>query len=123
MARHDSGRIVETVPAVAGVIFSIATAQQFLDGTFKLGAFDYTMAPEHSFAISLAALIVVFASSKTKNWEYYESWEQVLVGVTILTITAHQFYEPFASAISNQNPYAGTFVFALGLICWGVLQR
>ncbi|WP_336327881.1 hypothetical protein [Halovenus sp. HT40] len=123
MSEHESGRLVETVPAVAGVVFSIASAVQFLDGTFTLGALGYQFSPAHSYVVSLIALIVVFASSRTKDWEYYESWEQVLVGVTILIMTAHQFIPTVARTVSNQNPLAGSVAFGLGLLSWGVLAR
>lgn len=123
MSEHESGRLVETVPAVAGVVFSIASAVQFLDGTFRLGALSYQFAPEHSYVVSLIALVVVFASSRTKDWERYESWEQVLVGVTILIMTAHQFIPTVSRTVSRQNPVAGSVIFGMGLVAWGVLAR
>jgi hypothetical protein len=121
--KHESGRLIETVPAVAGLIFSLATAVQFLDTQVIVGAVDYQFSSEHSFVVSLAALVVVFASSKTKNWEYYESWEQVLVGLTILIMTLHQFVPVFERTVSRQNPLAGSVVFVLGVAAWGVLAR
>ena len=121
--KHESGRLIETVPAVAGLIFSLATAVQFLDTQVIVGAVDYQFSPEHSFVVSLAALVVVFASSKTKNWEYYESWEQVLVGLTILIMTLHQFVPVVERTVSRQNPLAGSVVFVLGVAAWGVLAR
>lgn len=122
MTEHTDG-LVDTVPAVAGVVFSMAAAVQFLDATIKFGAYGLELTLTHSYVISLAALVVVFASSRTKDWEYYESWEQVLVAVTIAIMTGHQFVPQIRSVVSNQNPVAGSAIFAAGLLTWGVLAR
>lgn len=123
MTRHKNGKLVETVPAIAGLIFSLAAAVQFLGADIYLGIIDYQFASAHAFVVSLAALIVVFASSKTKNWEYYESHEQVLVGVTILLMTAHEYSTTAETAVSNNDPHAGFAIFLMGLLSWGVLAR
>ena len=123
MARHQSGRLIETVPAVAGLIFTLAAAVQFLDTELYIGVLELEILTSHAFVVSLAALVVVFASSRTKNWEYYETWEQVFVGTTLLIMTAHQFLPTVESVVSNQNPLAGGTIFLMGLITWGVLAR
>jgi hypothetical protein len=123
MTHDNSTPLVETVPAVAGLVFSLAAAVQFLNADFSVGALDYQFAPAHAFVVSLAALIVVFASSKENNVNALESWEQVLVGVTLLIMTAHQYVPTVETAVSNNNPHAGGVVFLMGIFAWVVLSR
>lgn len=123
MSRHQTGKFVETVPAVAGLIFTLAAAVQFLATEIYVGALDLQFAEGHAFVISLIALIVVFASSKTKNWEYYSTAEQSAVALFITVMIAHQFSPTVAQTINNQNPAAGGVIFMAGLLTWGVLAR
>ena len=123
MTNRTKPTVIESIPHIAGIVFSLATAVQFLDTELTVGAIGYTFDPAHSFAVSLAALVVVFASSNTRDFDYLESWEQVLTGVTIAIMTAHQFLPTVATAVQNNNPHAGGVVFLLGLGTWTVLSR
>jgi hypothetical protein len=123
MTNNPKPTVIESIPHLAGFVFSLATAVQFLDTELTVGAIGYTFDPAHSFVVSLAALVVVFASSHTRDFGYLESWEQVLTGVTLAIMTAHQFVPTVATAIQNNNPHAGAVVFGLGLGTWTVLSR
>lgn len=122
MTNHNSA-LVDTIPALAGVIFTITSAVQFLDTSITVGVIGYSVQPAHSFVISLVALLVAFGYSETRDWDYYESWEQVLVAVTLLIMTSHQFVPVISRTVSNQNPVAGSLVFTLGVAAWGVISR
>jgi len=123
MSHENNNTLIETLPAIAGLVFSLAAAVQFLDGQLYLGAYDYQFAPAHAFVVSLGSLVVVFASSKQNDWGSLASWEQVLVAVTVSIMTAHQFIPRVATVVNNQNPHAGTGIFLLGVVTWGVISR
>lgn len=123
MTQTGKPTVIESVPHLAGFVFTLATAVQFLDTEVTVGALNYTFLPAHGLLVSLAALVVVFASSQTRDFDYLESWEQVLTVVTIAIMTAHQFIPTVETAIQNNAPHAGGVVFAMGLLTWTVLSR
>jgi len=119
----DEGTIVETVPALAGLLFSLATLVQFLDAQVTVGALDWSLDPSLAFVMSLGALVVSFGSSHTRELDEYATWELVTVGVALLIMVIHQITTVGATAVSNNQPTAGLAAFATGVLAWGVIAR
>lgn len=120
---HKAGPIIRTVPALAGLVYAAAAAVQFLQAEVTFGAFGYTFNPAHAMLVSLAALVIVFASSETKNWSMYDGWEQATVGVAILIMVTQQYVPLVSTSIANNQPWAGAVAFMTGMVAWGVLAR
>jgi len=120
---HRAGPLIKTVPALAGLIYAAAAAVQFLDATIALGVLDWQFQTDHAMLVSLAALVVAFASSETKNWSNYDAWEQAIIGLAILIMVSHQFVSPVTTGIANNQPLTGAFAFMSGMVAWGVLAR
>jgi hypothetical protein len=123
MTNRPKPTVIESIPHLAGFVFSLATAVQFLQTEFTVGVLNMTFEPAMAFAVSLAALVVVFASSHTRDFDYLQSWEQVLTGVFIAIMAAHQFFPQVETAIANNQPHAGVLAFLMGLVTWTVLSR
>lgn len=123
MRHSDSGPVVSTIPALAGFVYGLAAAVQFLDAEISIGVLDYTFAPAHALIVSLLALVVVFASSDTRNWGRYDGWEQAVVAVAIGVMLAHQYFPLVTIAIENNQPHLGIAAFLSGMFAWVVLSR
>jgi hypothetical protein len=115
--------VVDTVPALAGVVFAAAAAVQFLQAEIVIGVFDMALRPSHAIIISLAALVVAFASSDSRDWRYLDGWEQALVGFTIVFMLAHQYSPDVQAQFAQHQPITGSIVFLAGMVSWGVLAR
>lgn len=121
--QHRAGLFIDTVPAIAGLVYAAAAAVQFLDAQIALGVLDWTFKPGMAMVVSLAALVVAFASSETRNWQCYDNYEQSLIGLTLLIMVLHQYSPTVETAIANNQPLTGFTAFGLGMISWGVLSR
>jgi hypothetical protein len=121
--QHKAGLFIDSVPAIAGLVYAAAAAVQFLDAQIALGVIDWTFQPELALLVSLAALVVAFASSETRNWAHYDNAEQALIALNILIMLSHQYTQTVATAVSNNQPLAGAVAFGIGMVAWGVLSR
>lgn len=120
---NTPGAVIRTIPALAGLVFAAASAVQFLDAQIALGVVNWSFKPAMALVVSLASLLVAFASSNTRNWEHLENAEKSLVAVALLIMTTHQYVPTVELAISNNQPWAGFIAFMSGMIAWGVLAR
>lgn len=113
---------LNTLPAVTGVLFAVASSVQFLGATVSLSTPAYTFDPAHAMLVSLLMLVVAFASSETKDWRHYDEWEQGVVGVAAITLVGTEYVPEIADLVmSSQGTQVGAFV--LSLAAWGVLSR
>jgi len=114
---------LNTIPALSGVAFAIASAVQFLGGSMSLTTPSYTLDPAHAMIISLVALVVAFASSDTKDWRYYETWEQGVVAAAVFLMIGMEYLTEIQNLVNNNAPVAPLMAFGLAMVAWGVLAR
>lgn len=114
---------LNTIPALSGILFAIASGVQFLGASISLEIPSYTFDPAHALLVALAVLVVAFASSDTKDWRYYESWEQVTVGVAIFVMVGAEYLTVVSDFIANNDPVAGMAAFIISMLAWSVLAR
>lgn len=80
------------VPMVLSALFLLASAYQFGGvGTISFPWFNYTLTAEHAVLGSTAAFVVAFASSETKSFDMYETWEQALIAAGPAVILGQQY--------------------------------
>jgi hypothetical protein len=117
-------RDLNTIPALMGVLFAVASAVQFLGATISVTIpYTYTLSGVHAMVLSLVVLVVAFAASDTRSWEYYEGWEQAMVGIAVLVIVGNEYIAEITNLVANNNPAAGTIAFIITMAAWGILSR
>lgn len=114
---------LNTIPALSGVAFALASAVQFLGGTFALTTPTYTFDPGHAMIVSLMALVIAFASSDTKDWRYYETWEQGIVAVAVFLMVGMEYLTQVQNLVTSNDPVGPLIAFGLAMAAWGVLAR
>ncbi|PSQ31651.1 hypothetical protein BRD16_01700 [Halobacteriales archaeon SW_6_65_46] len=80
----------------------------------------------HQFAplmVSVFALMVVFASSGTRDVRYYHPAETAFVGVTVVVMFAHAFLTQVSEFIISNNPISGAAVFVLLIATSAIVGR
>lgn len=114
---------LNTVPALSGILFAISAAVQFLGATVSLKIPSYMFNPGHALFVSMGVLILAFASSDTKDWRYYETWEQVTVAVAVVTMVGAEYITTISDFIATNDPVIPIAAFILSLAAWSVLAR
>jgi hypothetical protein len=117
---------LNTIPALSGIAFAVASAVQFLGATFGIAPsadLAYTLDPTHALLISLVALVVAFASSDTTDWRYYETYEQGIVALAVGLMIGQEYLAEVQDLLANNAPVAGIVAFAVTMAAWGVLAR
>lgn len=114
-------RDLNTVPALVGIVFAVATVYQFGGlSEVHLVWLDYTLETSHAMLISLGAWAVAFMSSETSQWSNYEPWEQALMAGGLGLIVAHQHVGYVTDLIAGWGTYGQVAAFLLALSAWGV---
>jgi len=115
---------LRTIPALLGIVFAIASLYQFGGiSEVHITWLDYTLSTQHAMFVSLATLLVAFASSETKQFEAYEDWEKVLIAAGPLLIVSQQYVTEVADIIANNDPTGGIVAFVISVMAWGVAVR
>jgi len=114
---------LNTIPAIVGIVFAIAAGVQFLQLHITLGLWGYTFPTDQAMLVSLGSLVVAFASSETKDWHHYESYEQAIVGGAVVVTVGAQYISEIGNVLTNNQPVAGVVAFAISMAAWGVLSR
>jgi len=115
---------LRTIPALLGIVFAIASLYQFGGiSEVHITWLDYTLSTQHAMFVSLATLLVAFASSETKQFEAYEDWEKVLIAAGPVLIVSQQYVTEVADIIANNDPTGGIVAFVISVMAWGVAVR
>lgn len=117
---------LNTIPALAGIIFATGSAVQFLGASITIAPsadLSYTFAANEALLVSLVSLVVAFASSDTKDWRHYETYEQALVGVAVVAMVGTEYLTEISDLVVNNEPTVGILFFGLSMGAWGVLSR
>lgn len=117
---------LNTIPALTGILFATGAAVQFLGASITIAPaadMSYTFEASHALLVSLVTLVIAFASSDTKDWRYYETYEQATVGVAALFMVGAEYLVEISDLITNNEPTMGIVAFVVSMAAWGVLAR
>lgn len=114
---------LNTVPAVMGIVFAVTAAVQFLGATISFTTPVYTFDPTHALVLGLVVLIVAFASSDTKDWRHYETWEQGAVALAVLLMVGNEYLVEIQDILTQNSPHAAYIAFVVSMMAWGILSR
>ena len=62
-------------------------------------------------------------SSETRDFDHYEDWEKVLIGVPPVLMLAHQYTNFVADAMTAYDPWLAVFLWIASLVGWSVAVR
>lgn len=113
---------IRSLPAMLSVAFIAASLYQFGGITeINLEWLSYTLTTEHSLLVSLGAFAAAFASSETKRFENYETWEQVAIAAGPAVILGHEYVTEVSSFLTDLgDPLGMQIAFLLTVVSWGV---
>lgn len=115
---------LRTIPALLGIVFAIASLYQFGGiSEVHITWIEYTLSEQHAMFVSLATLLVAFASSETKQFEAYEDWEKAIIAAGPVLIVSHQYVTEVSDIIATNDPTGGIVAFAISVMSWGVAVR
>ncbi|AFD04015.1 VP4 [Halorubrum pleomorphic virus 6] len=128
--RNSMGNVIEdytqlnTIPALLSVLFVVAGLYQFGGiSDVTLTWLNYTLTTQHATFASLGVYVVAFASSETKDFRYYEQWEQVLIVSGPLLILGYQFVPQIADLVNTTSNLGPIVAFLVTIAAWGVAVR
>ena len=118
---------IRTIPAFVSAAFIALSLYQFggIDPvTFNWGL-NYTFEPAHAALGSLAAYLVAFMSSETKDFQYYENWEKGAIVAGPSLIFLWHYVPEVETEILNAmgDPLGAQVAFLLGVVSWVVIVR
>lgn len=121
---HDYSQL-RAVPALLGIVFGLASLYQFGGiSEVTIEWFNYELTSEHGMFVSLGVLVVAFMSSQTKQFENYETWEQVLIAASPGLIIAHHFSDTANDIImTTSDPWSQVGAFVICLAGYGAAMR
>jgi len=113
---------VRTLPATLSVAFILASLYQFGGiTTVELPWISYTLTTQHGLMVSLGAFAAAFASSETKEFQYYEDWEKVAIAAGPGVILGQQYVtEVNDFLVSLGDPLGMQLAFLTTVVSWGV---
>jgi len=117
---------VRTLPATLSVAFIVASLYQFggiTDVTLAWigGTGGYTLTAEHAILVSMGAFVVAFMSSETKQFEHYETKEQVAIALGPVVILGQQYVtEVNDFLVSLGDPLGMQLAFVATIVSWGI---
>ena len=115
---------LRALPALLSLIFGVASFYLF-GGTpeLYLSWFDYTLTNQHALIASLAIFALAFMSSETRDFDYYQDWEKVLIGVPPALMLAHQYTNFVPDAMAQYDPWLAVLLWIASLVGWSVAVR
>lgn len=124
-AINDLGNL-RNIPQSLSAAFLVASAYQFgAVSTISLNWFGgYTLSSSHAMLISLVALAVAFASSKTNRFENYDRVSQVIIAAGPATIVGWQHVQAVQDAYyAIGDPVGAQVALAVVAISWATMLR
>jgi len=113
---------IRSLPAMLSVAFVAASLYQFGGvTTVELPWLSYTLTTQHSLLISLGAFAAAFASSETKQFEYYEVWEKVAIALGPAVILGNEYLPAVNDFLTSLgDPLGMQLAFLATVVSWGV---
>lgn len=113
------------LPGYISAGYLVASLYQYggLDA-FSLTWFNFTLGQQVAVWIGIGALLVAFASSKTKRFENYELWEQGVMGANVVAMAGWHYIPAVKDFIvSLGDPLGAQAAFLLSVVAWAVIIR
>ncbi|MDB9250038.1 hypothetical protein PN419_13695 [Halorubrum ezzemoulense] len=115
---------LNTIPALLSVAFVMAGLYQFGGiSDVTLTWINYTLTAQHATFASLGVYVVAFASSETKEFRYYEDWEQAMIAAGPLLIVGYQYVPQVADIVNTSSNLGPIVAFLVTVGAWGVAVR
>jgi len=117
---------IRTLPAMLSVVFALASLYQFggIATVELVWLSNYTLTAEHAVIASLGTFIVALASSETKSFEYYETWEQVVIGLGPVVILGDYLTAEVTDLLMGfGDPLGMQVAFLATIVSWTVAVR
>ncbi len=116
---------IRTIPALLSVAFIASGLYQFggITDITLVWLSNYTLTAQHATFVSLGAYAVAFASSETKDFQYYEQWEQVAIFAGPLLILGYQYVPQIADLVNTTSNVGPIVAFLVTVGAWGVAVR
>jgi hypothetical protein len=120
---------LRTLPAMLSVVYVVAGLYQFggiSDVTIMwlAGSGGYTLTAEHAALASVLTFAIAFASSETKNFEQYETWEMAVIGSGPLLILGEQYVTEISDFLLDLgDPLGLQLAFVVTVAAWAVAVR
>ena len=115
---------LNTIPALMGILFAMSAGVQFLGMQISIAIpASYSFPSTHAMLVSIGVLVIAFASSDTKDWRYYESWEQIVVGAAVVLMVGAEYIVEIDDFIAANDPITGIAAFLVSMAAWSVLAR
>ncbi|WP_420181836.1 hypothetical protein ACNO8S_09585 [Haloarcula sp. KBTZ06] len=113
---------IRSLPAMLSVAFVAASLYQFGGiTTVELPWLSYTLTTQHSLLISLGAFAAAFASSETKQFEYYEDWEKIAIALGPAVILGNEYLPTVNDFLTSLgDPLGMQLAFLATVVSWGV---
>jgi len=113
---------IRSLPAMLSVAFVAASLYQFGGiTTVELPWLSYTLTTQHSLLISLGAFAAAFASSDTKQFEYYEDWEKIAIALGPAVILGNEYLPAVNDFLTSLgDPLGMQLAFVATVVSWGV---
>ena len=115
---------LNTVPAMLSVAYIAASLYQFGGiSTIDLVWLNYQLTTQATLVVSLGAFVVAFASSETKNFSYYEQWEQITIAAGPGLILGYEYVTQVTDLISGAGQTGQIVAFLVVCASWAVAVR
>jgi len=113
---------MRTIPAALSVAFIMASLYQFGGiANIELSWLSYTLTTEHSLMVSLGAFVAAFASSETRDFQYYSQQEQIAIALGPAVILGNEYVTQVHDMLINiGDPLGLQLAFLATLVSWGV---
>lgn len=120
----DDYKNLRTIPAMLGMVFFVATIYQF-GGISEVHVqwFDYTLSQQHALFVSLGVLVLAFASSETKAFEYYSKTEQGIIVLAVALMILHNYSDQVYDLVYSSEPWTAVGAAAFVLIGYAVATQ
>jgi len=117
----ESMKRINVLTSLAGIAFGFF-------GLVMTGLLDQIITLVRAHAMiplvgSLVSLLVIWASSSTRDPSWYHPAELGIVGSTTALMILHTFWIPLQDFVTQHNPATGAAVFVLMLVSGAILMR
>ena len=117
---------IRTIPAMLSVVFALSSLYQFggIATVELVWLSNYTLTAEHAAIASIGTYVVALASSETKSFEYYETWEQLVIALGPVIILGDYLTAEVTDLLMGLgDPLGYQIAFVLTIVSWTVAVR
>jgi hypothetical protein len=122
----DNYRNMRTIPAYLSAAFVALSLYQFggIDPIVVKWFGGYTLETSHAVLGSLGTWAFAFMSSRTKEFQSYDPWEQAVIGLGPVLIVGYEYFSEVNDILLELgDPLGYQVAFMMTIISWGVAVR